>query len=151
MPKAETIHIPSRRAMLADLPLAAAAAPDAELIALCQEFISLERKSNAAWDAAEEAGACLELQQEEHSTFLEKQRPLLKKIVALRASTPAGFEARTNMMLGWFTSFWEEILVEEIDIENHGNWRSIMLKAFMRDAIGHDPILVHHDLVGGLA
>jgi hypothetical protein len=111
--------------------------PDAELITLCQEFNELERQSNAAFDKAEEEetiGAAAAAAQ----PFLNRQRPLLKKIVELHAITPAGLEARVKMMTGWYRSFWEEILIEEVDIAEHGNWRSIMLAAFIRDAIGHE-------------
>ncbi len=115
--------------------------PDAELIALCAEFDTLERAAVIAFDDAADDGLFDEATASGRP-FLDKQRKLLKRMVSLRAQTPAGFEARANTILLWLGSFESELLEEYTDPENHGNWHHIMLATFMRDAIGHDLVPV---------
>ena len=120
---------------------------DAELIAVCAEFDALQRQSDDAFDAERAAGGSFDRADAASEPFLDKQRTLFPRLIELRARTPAGFEARANVMARWYMSFWQEVLEECVDPAHHGNWHYIMLATFMRDAIGHEmaPVYSNHD------
>lgn len=114
MPEATNTHTtnPTRRAALRfggiaafagaiGLPaMAVATEPDAELLALCEQFDALDRKILAIWDGAmrledeDEANAAKE-------QIMEQQEPILERILELRATTVAGFAARARTLALW--------------------------------------------------
>ena len=75
--------------------------PDRELIAVCAEFDAIERHINSHY-----AGGSRNIEDDEErdaviEPFQEAQDPLLERIVALRATTPAGFTARARTLALW--------------------------------------------------
>lgn len=91
MPKADTIHIPSRRALLAGLPLAAvavgasvamtaSAGADDPMLRLCAEFDDLTRARLASFDAIKD--------DDERDLFLEQIQARQDGVKAAMRSLP---------------------------------------------------------------
>jgi len=75
--------------------------PDAALIAVCAEFDVIERHINSHY-----AGGSRKIEDDEErdaviAPLQEAQRPLLDRIIALRATTLDGFMARARTLALW--------------------------------------------------
>ncbi len=109
MPKADTIPTTSRRGLLsgsilaglgalAAIPaLAATAHPDAELIALCDEFNVLERQYVASFDLIADDDARDAVNRPLHDT----QAELVERMSELTATTIEGFSALAGAIALW--------------------------------------------------
>ncbi|TLU71478.1 hypothetical protein [Lichenicoccus roseus] len=100
--------------------------PDAELIALCAAFDEFEQQriqSHAEDGEDDEVEAF-------RDDLFDKQEPLLRQIVTLRATTMEGARARARMLRLW-----------DAELEKNGRheddfWNSQMIWALVRDLTG---------------
>lgn len=128
----------SRRAAVATIAAAAAAVavtaaaahPDADLIAACEAFTETERRLQAIYP-----GCAAEILDEATRALIEddlwgRQRALVRRICAARATTLDGIRARAAAIAA-FDPMWLE----------HGalNWDERMLAALLRDLTAGPP------------
>ena len=108
-------------------PVAAQAGPDAELIRLIAEFAALEHRFLAAHDDISD--------DDERDAFIgpiiEAQKPLLDRILTLRATTLPGFLARAKL-LGLYEPEWTK---EENILSDGGSHNERMAGALIRDML----------------
>jgi len=137
------------RASVPVAPVTAGTSPDAELIALCAEFEALTLEASHVWDGCEGPGDGT--QDAAEQALSKRQRALLPRMVALRATTPEGFYARARaMMHDGFGHTWDDLLRDHADV-NARNWTGIMLAAFMRDAMQRDVAPLFAEIEGALS
>lgn len=114
-----------------DTPAAAApvqpeVSPDDRLIALCTRFDDLERQIIRSHDEDGE--------DEDAEAFRRKlsdrQEPLLRQIVTLRATTLEGSQARARSLHLWDTEIAHQGRYED------SNWNDALVWALVRDLIG---------------
>ena len=101
--------------------------PDAELIALCSRFNSLERQIIASYGMLGD-----KLEDEEDALrepLQEAQKPLLEQIMGLRATTIEGHRARAAMFRLWYDPL-------EGEGRPDGNWAGRLAWALVRDVLG---------------
>ena len=103
--------------------------PDAELLAVCEQFSALELMLYPP-------GLGLETIEEEHARdernepLNAEQSSLVEKLWDLRATTLEGFQARARSLL-----LWDSILTTAIE-NTEDYWEQVLLHALLRDLAG---------------
>ena len=108
---------------------ASASHPDAELIAVCAAFDRLEAHINSLYEGKANAIEDDDERDEAIEPLTERQEPLLDRMCAIRAKTPAGWQAKARSLAGWDL----EILYES---EHAVSWDDRMLVSLIRDMTG---------------
>ena len=107
-------------------PVQPAISPDGELIALCARFDALERQIIRSHDEDGEDNDAEAFRRK----LSERQHPLLREIVALRATTLEGSQARARSLHLWDTEIADQGRYED------ANWNDALVWALIRDLTG---------------
>lgn len=128
MPKATNAHTLNRRAALGlsvSAVLAGGTPPERGLAAACGEFRRLEQERNSiTWPTNDEEWAAV------HAEYDARQKPVLDRIVAMRAVTLEDHRARAEALLSMFDG-------AALDGLKSTCWDDKLAAAMLRDLTAH--------------